>query len=112
MEGDRGAPRSCYELEVPFSTTPQPIQEMGGFMQFEESQGLSFLVPSQSSQLSLPLNHNNNGSSNSVGLNGNEVATRPLWNDTQVVELFDNEFCERRINELKYNNKRWKNIFI
>ncbi|XP_010258737.1 PREDICTED: probable WRKY transcription factor 12 isoform X2 [Nelumbo nucifera] len=112
MEGDRGAPRSCYELEVPFSTTPQPIQEMGGFMQFEESQGLSFLVPSQSSQLSLPLNHNNNGSSNSVGLNGNEVATRPLWNDTQVGKLdaktINEENSSGNVNDGN-NNSWWRN---
>ncbi|XP_010246102.1 PREDICTED: probable WRKY transcription factor 12 isoform X2 [Nelumbo nucifera] len=93
MDGDRGASRSCYELEAPFSSA-QPVHEMG-FVQFEESQGLSFLLPCQPShhhhhhQLSLPIN--NSSSSNSkttVGLSGDDVATRPTpWNNDQVGRL-------------------------
>ncbi|XP_011017378.1 PREDICTED: probable WRKY transcription factor 12 [Populus euphratica] len=52
--GEREVPN--YGLQVSFST-PQAIHEMG-FVQFEENQVLSFLAPSQSSQISQPLNTN------------------------------------------------------
>ncbi|XP_043717466.1 probable WRKY transcription factor 12 [Telopea speciosissima] len=84
MEGDRGAPRGCYEFEVSFSS-PQPIHEMG-FSQFEETQGLSFLVPShQSSHVSLPLNNSNN----SMGRANNDLVTRPPWNNNDQVRNLD-----------------------
>ncbi|PNT49601.1 hypothetical protein POPTR_002G138900v4 [Populus trichocarpa] len=53
-QGGREVPN--YGLQVSFST-PQAIHEMG-FVQFEENQVLSFLAPSQSSQISQPLNTN------------------------------------------------------
>ncbi|XP_042507897.1 probable WRKY transcription factor 12 isoform X2 [Macadamia integrifolia] len=99
MEGDRGAtPRGCYELEVSFSS-PQPIHEMG-FSQFEEThQGLSFLVPSQSSHLSLPLNTSNN----SMGLSNNDLVTRSPWNNDQVrssdSKVANEENCTLNIND-------------
>jgi hypothetical protein len=53
-QGGREVPN--YGLQVSFST-PQAIHEMG-FVQYEENQVLSFLAPSQSSQISQPLNTN------------------------------------------------------
>ncbi|KAJ4952575.1 hypothetical protein NE237_029407 [Protea cynaroides] len=97
MEGDREVTRSCFELEVSFSSQ-QPIHEMG-FAQFEEThQGLmSFLVPSQSSlHVSLPLNT----SKNSMGLSDSDLVTRPPWNNDQVRSLdskvVNEENCTRK----------------
>ncbi|KAJ8900259.1 hypothetical protein K2173_024899 [Erythroxylum novogranatense] len=68
MEGEREAPN--YDLQVSFSTPPA-IQEMG-FVQFEENQVLSFLAPSQSSQISQPLNTTTTTTSNTIGFGHNE----------------------------------------
>lgn len=67
MESERGVPN--YELQVSFST-PQAIHEMG-FVQFEENQVMSFLAPSQSSQISQPLNTTAT-SNTSMGFSNND----------------------------------------
>ena len=98
MEEERGAPN--YELQVSFSATPQAIHDMG-FVQFEDNQVLSFLAPSQSSQMSQPLsgggattNTTNTaattgGTSNTnpttMGFSHNDLVTRSSWNNDQVV---------------------------
>lgn len=67
--GERDVPN--YELHVSFST-PQAIHEMG-FVQFEENQVLSFLAPSQSSQISQPLNANTTTTNNThMGFSHND----------------------------------------
>ncbi|KAF8412464.1 hypothetical protein HHK36_000428 [Tetracentron sinense] len=108
MEADRGAPRSCYDLEVSFSS-PQAIQEMG-FVQFEENQDLSFLVPSQSSQISLPLNNRTN---NPIGFGSNDLLSRSPWNNdqNQVGTLdpkpTDDDNCTGNVND--GSNSWWRN---
>lgn len=97
MEEERGAPN--YELQVSFSATPQAIHDMG-FVQFEDNQVLSFLAPSQSSQMSQPLSGSGattnttttattGGTSNTnpttMGFSHNDLVTRPSWNNDQVV---------------------------
>ena len=98
MEEERGAPN--YELQVSFSATPQAIHDMG-FVQFEDNQVLSFLAPSQSSQMSQPLSGGGattntttttattGGTSNTnpttVGFSHNDLVTRSSWNNDQVV---------------------------
>lgn len=98
MEEERGAPN--YELQVSFSATPQAIHDMG-FVQFEDNQVLSFLAPSQSSQMSQPLSGGGattntttttattGGTSNTnpttMGFSHNDLVTRSSWNNDQVV---------------------------
>lgn len=97
MEEERGAPN--YELQVSFSATPQAIHDMG-FVQFEDNQVLSFLAPSQSSQMSQPLSGGgattnttttattgatSNTNPTTMGFSHNDLVTRPSWNNDQVV---------------------------
>ncbi|KAF8380605.1 hypothetical protein HHK36_028093 [Tetracentron sinense] len=97
-----GAPRSCYELEVSFSS-PRAIQEMG-FVQFEENQDLSFLVSSQSSQISLPINNN------PIGFSSRDLVSRPPWNNDQVETLdpkvADYDNCTGNVND--GSNSWWR----
>ncbi|PIA30963.1 hypothetical protein AQUCO_05300058v1 [Aquilegia coerulea] len=94
MEGDpRASSSGCFEPVVRFSTTTQPIHEMG-FVQFEENQqgGLSFLVPSSQSshEVSLNFNNNNNNNSTCVGLfSHNNLVSRPSWNNDDQVGTLD-----------------------
>lgn len=92
-QGERsGVPN--YELQVSYSTTPQGIHEMG-FVQFEENQVLSFLAPSQSAQMSQPLNTaststptptpTNTTTNTTMGFTHNDLLTRPSWNNEQVM---------------------------
>lgn len=94
-QGERsGVPN--YELQVSYSTTPQGIHEMG-FVQFEENQVLSFLAPSQSAQMSQPLNTaststptptpTNTTTNTTMGFTHNDLLTRPSWNNEQVGTL-------------------------
>uniref|UniRef100_A0A2N9IH22 WRKY domain-containing protein n=1 Tax=Fagus sylvatica TaxID=28930 RepID=A0A2N9IH22_FAGSY len=98
MEEERGGPNN-YELQVSFSTTPQAIHDMG-FVQFEDNQVLSFLAPSQSSQMSQPINGGattnttttttvttgttSNTNPTTMGFSHNDLVTRPSWNNDQV----------------------------
>lgn len=95
MEEERGAPN--YELQVSFSTTPQAIHEMG-FVQFEDNQVLSFLAPSQSSQMSQPLSGGGTNAATTtgsaastnpttIGFSHNDIVTRSSWNNEQVVRV-------------------------
>jgi hypothetical protein len=96
---ERGAPN--YELQVSFSNTPQAIHEMG-FVQFEDNQVLSFLAPSQSSQMSQPPLGSSGGTTTTttasattgsasntnpttMGFSHNDLVTRSSWNNDQVV---------------------------
>ncbi|XP_043694446.1 probable WRKY transcription factor 12 [Telopea speciosissima] len=99
MEGDRGGTRNCFELEVSLSSQQPLIHEMG-FAQFEEeTQGLSFLIPSHPSHVSIPLNTSNN----SMGLSNNDLITGPPWNNDQVRSLdskvVNEENCTPNIND-------------
>lgn len=97
MEEDQRGSAPNYELQVSFSTTPQAIPEMG-FVQFEDNQVLSFLAPSQSSQISQPLSGGgttttattstgvtSNTNPTNMGFSHNDLVTRSSWNNDQVV---------------------------
>lgn len=89
---ERGAPN--YELQVSFSNTPQAIHEMG-FVQFEDNQVLSFLAPSQSSQMSQPLSGGgtattattSNTNPTTMGFSHNDLVSRSSWNNNDQVVL-------------------------
>ncbi|OIW18827.1 hypothetical protein TanjilG_25270 [Lupinus angustifolius] len=100
MEGERGFPN--YELQVSFTNTPQPIQDMS-FVQFEQNHVLSFLAPSaqsQSSQISQPLNTAATKAATTttttaaavtrpttLEFSHNDLVTRNSWNNEQVQTL-------------------------
>ncbi|XP_019449991.1 PREDICTED: probable WRKY transcription factor 12 isoform X1 [Lupinus angustifolius] len=102
MEGERGFPN--YELQVSFTNTPQPIQDMS-FVQFEQNHVLSFLAPSaqsQSSQISQPLNTAATKAATTttttaaavtrpttLEFSHNDLVTRNSWNNEQVKQTLD-----------------------
>ncbi|CAK9149407.1 unnamed protein product [Ilex paraguariensis] len=118
MEGpEQGVPN--YELQVSFST-PHAIHEMG-FVQFQDhNQVMSFLAPSQSTQIPQPLDGgdnttttaagNNNNNNSSIGFDHNELVNRPSWNNDQVGTLdpkaANNENCTGNAND--GSNSWWR----
>ncbi|CAA2983211.1 probable WRKY transcription factor 12 [Olea europaea subsp. europaea] len=125
MEGERGFQPNYDQLQISFSAPPppHPLHHEMGFIQFEDqNQMMSFLVPSQSSQISQPLDGGGGGghpikttstSSNRVfiGLDNNELLnTRPSWNNDQVgtldLKAVNDENCSGNANES--GNSWWK----
>lgn len=118
---ERGAPN--YELQVSFSNTPQAIHEMG-FVQFEDNQVLSFLAPSQTSQMSQPLSGGgtttttatttgatSNTNPASIGFSHNDLVSRSSWNNDQVGTMDpkvvnDQENCTGNASD--GNNSWWR----
>lgn len=100
MEGERGFQPNYDQLQISFSAPPphHPLHHEMGFIQFEDqNQMMSFLVPSQSSQISQPLDGGGlsikpttitTSNRGFVGLDNNELLnTRPSWDNDQVVGL-------------------------